>query len=97
MNKLETTFLKRVRQVQYFSLLADEATDRGNWEQLAVNLHFVDESDEVHKDFLEFVEYEPITGEYLAEKTFCCLTSGTSKLMTSTDKVMMGTPTWLAE
>ena len=62
MNKLETTFLKRVRQAQYFSLLADEATDSGNWEQLTVNLHFVDESDEVHKDFLEFVEYESING-----------------------------------
>ena len=49
MNKLEKTFLKRVRQAQYFSLLADEATDSGNWEKLAVNLHFVDESDEVHK------------------------------------------------
>ena len=63
MNKLETTFFKRVRQAQYFSLLADEATDSGNWEQLTVNLHFVDESDEVHKDFLEFVEYESIAGE----------------------------------
>ena len=54
MNKLETTFLKRVRQAQYFSLFADEATNSGNWEQLAVNLHSVDESDEVQKDFLEF-------------------------------------------
>ena len=43
-----------MRQAQYISLLSDEATDSGNWEQLAVNLHFVDESDEVHKDFLEF-------------------------------------------
>ena len=97
MNKLETTFFKRVSQKQYFSLLADEATDSGNLEQLAVNLHFVDESDEVHKDFLEFVEYESITGEYEAEKTFCCLTSGTSKLMISADKIMMGTQTWLGE
>ena len=93
MNKLKTTFLKRVRQAQYFSLLADKATDSRNWEQLAVNLHFVDESEEVHEDFLEFVEYESITGEYLAEKFFCCLTSGTSKLMTSADKIMMETQT----
>ena len=83
-----------MRQAQYFSLLADKATDSGNWEQLDVNLHFVDESDEVHKDFLELVS---ITGGYLVEKMFCYLTCGTSKLMTSADKVMMGTPTWLGE
>ena len=89
--------MKRVRQAQYFSLLADKATDSGNWEQLDVNLHFVDECDEVHKDFLEFVGYQSIAGDYLVEKMFCCLTSETSKLMTSADKVMMGTPTWLGE
>ena len=49
-------------------------TDTQNWEQLAVVLRFVDENDEVHEDFLEFVECESITGEYLADKILDCLT-----------------------
>lgn len=65
--------MSKVENARHFSLLADEATDSGNWEQLAVVLRFVDDKEEVHEDFLEFVECRATTGEYLAGKLLDCL------------------------
>lgn len=65
--------LRQVREAKHFSLLADEATDSGNWEQLVVVLRFVDSQGELHEDFLEFVECTSLTGEYLAGKLLDCL------------------------
>jgi len=71
--QIRDSILSKVENARHFSLLADEATDSGNWEQLAVVLRFVDDKEEVHEDFLEFVECRATTGEYLAGKLLDCL------------------------
>ncbi|GFO01990.1 52 kda repressor of the inhibitor of the protein kinase [Plakobranchus ocellatus] len=58
----------KCEKAKYFSLLADEATASGNWEQLAIVLRYVDEKGEVHEDFLEFVECRALTSGILSSR-----------------------------
>lgn len=51
----------------HFSVLADEATDSANWEQLSIVVRYVDGS-VIREDFLGFVPCEDTTGETLAKK-----------------------------
>ena len=50
-NKLTT----EIKKAKYFSVLADEARDCSNKEQMSFIIRFVDENDEIREEFLEFV------------------------------------------
>ena len=50
-NKLST----EIKKAKYFSVLADEASDCSNKEQISFIICFADENDELREEFLEFV------------------------------------------
>lgn len=50
----------------FFTIIADEATDLSNTEQLSIVVWFVDTNDVIREEFLQFVSYESVvTGEAL--------------------------------
>ena len=54
---------------KFYSVCADEGTDTANQEQLPLIIRFVDTTDEVHEEFMDFVLCDTGTsGEALAEK-----------------------------
>ena len=71
--QIRDKILAEVKTAGHFALLADEATDAGNWEQLALVLRFVDNDNTIREEFLSFLQCESITGEALTEKILQCL------------------------
>ena len=56
-----------VKRAKFFSILADEATDCSNTEQMALVLRFVDNSSKIREDFLGFIECsDELSGEALS-------------------------------
>ncbi|KXJ14854.1 52 kDa repressor of the inhibitor of the protein kinase [Exaiptasia diaphana] len=51
----------------FFTILADEASDVSNTEQLSLSIRFVDENCNIHEEFLGFLSCERTTGEALAK------------------------------
>ena len=49
----------------FFTILADEVTDCSNLEQLSIAIQFVDRSEDIREEFLDFVTMERITGSAL--------------------------------
>ncbi len=63
-NKLTT----EIKKATYFSVLADEASDCSNKEQMSFIIRFVDGNDEIREEFLEFVHCpKGIKGEQICE------------------------------
>ena len=59
--------LEEVQSCRFFSIIADEATDSSNREQLSIVLRFVDDKMDVREEFMGFVECKTgVTGEALA-------------------------------
>lgn len=57
-----------VTKARFFSILADEASDINNKEQLSLVIRFVDESNKIREEFLKFVECsEGLSGEGLCK------------------------------
>ena len=60
----------KIKQAQYFSLLADEAADISKTERLPPVIRFVDASSEIHEEFLGFISCdEGLTGAAIANKS----------------------------
>ena len=60
--------LEEVREAEYFSVIADEATDTYNYEQLSIVLRFVDAEKNVQEEFVGFSECKSgVTGEALPD------------------------------
>lgn len=58
---------EEVRSCRFFSIIADEATDSSNCEQLSIVFRFVDDKMDVREEFMGFVECKTgVTGEALA-------------------------------
>ena len=65
-----------IKHGKFFSILADEATDCSNIEQMAVVLRFVDSSFKIREEFLGFVPCQKrLSGEALAEEISTFITS----------------------
>ena len=60
--------LEKVKKANFFTLLADEARDSSNWEQMTVVLRYVDSNDRIREDFMGFIKCESTTGLALYEK-----------------------------
>ena len=64
---IRNKILQNVRQACFFSIIADEATDVANVEQLSISVRFVD-GETVCEKFLAFLKCEKgVTGEALAD------------------------------
>ena len=60
--------IKEVKNAQFFSILADEASDISNKEQLSLVLRFVDENNEIREEFICFLHCDSgLSGESLAK------------------------------
>ncbi|CAB4018565.1 Hypothetical predicted protein [Paramuricea clavata] len=56
-----------IREAKFFSILADEASDCGNVEQLSIVVQFVDKKHHIREEFLGFVPCKTsVSGEALA-------------------------------
>ena len=67
---IRDAILKEIRSASLFSVMADEATDSANDEQLAVSIRYVHSStNEIEERFLAFSEcIDGVTGEALADQ-----------------------------
>ena len=65
-NIIRNKILQRIREAQFFSVIADEATDSANDEQLSISIRFVEGGTPCEK-FLSFHECDSgVTGEAIA-------------------------------
>ena len=58
--------LTEIKEAKYYSILCDEVSDVSNKEQVSIVLRFVDGSNCIREEFLDFISTERITGEVLA-------------------------------
>ena len=60
--------INEVKNRQFFSILADEASDISNKEQLSLVLRFVDENNEIREEIICFLHCDSgLSGESLAK------------------------------
>ena len=65
---VQEELLDEVRRADFFSVLADEAVDSANIEQMPIVLRFVDKDDNIREEFLDFAAcLEGTTGAALQE------------------------------
>lgn len=68
--------LKDIRSVEWFSLIADEAADVSNREQLVVCIRWVDSNFDIHEDPVELINVPRTDSQTLASAVwfyFVCL------------------------
>ena len=58
--------IQEINDTRFFTILADEVTDRGNMEKLSIAIRFVNRSEDIREKFPYFVTMERITGSSLA-------------------------------
>ena len=72
---IRNKLLLKIRSAKYFSVIADEATDAANDEQLSISVRFLDNS-KPHEKFLGFHEcVSGVTGEAIANDIITQLTN----------------------
>lgn len=75
-DQIRAKLVDKIKSAVHFSLLADEATDSSNWEQLCIVLRYIDsQTFVIREDFLGFVQCEDTTGQTLADKLTTSLQS----------------------
>ena len=67
-NYIKDILVKEIKENRFFSVLADEASDCSNQEQLSLVIRFVDGSGEIREEFLGFLHCDlGLSGKALAE------------------------------
>ena len=67
-NYIKDILVKEIKESRFFSVLADEASDCSNQEQLSLVIRFVDGSGEIREEFLGFLHCDlGLSGKALAE------------------------------
>ena len=59
--------LSEVSDAKFYTVLADEAADSANWEQLPLVLRFVDSESEIRLELVDFVRCESTTGQAISQ------------------------------
>ena len=59
---------KEIQSARFFSVIADEASDCSQTEQLSLVISFIDENSTIREEFVEFVKCESTSAEYLTNK-----------------------------
>lgn len=73
---IQEKIVKEVTKNKFFSILADEATDISNQEQLPLIIRYVDGNDMIREDFVGFYACESgVTGEAISELIKSAVTS----------------------
>ena len=57
-----------IKEARFFSVIADEASDCSNVEQMALVIRFIDENSEVREEFVQFIQCAETGAEYLSNK-----------------------------
>ena len=66
--------ISEVKKNKFFSIIADEAADSSNKEQMSLVLRFVDSAGNVREDFVRFLHCEQgLSGKDLSEVILTCL------------------------
>ena len=73
-NQLYRKLLNKVREVALFSLIADEATDISNKEQLCVSVRWVDTAFTIHESPVELINLPKTAATTIASVIRDCLT-----------------------
>jgi len=68
-----TNILVDIRKANWFSLIADEATDVSNTEQLTVCIRWVDDDFCIYKDPIELIKLPKTDAETIAGELKGCL------------------------
>ena len=63
---IQKKIIDEVKAAKFFTILADEVTDRANLEQLSVVIRFVDGDKQIREEFLDFITVERITGDSIS-------------------------------
>ena len=66
-------FIDEIKIAKFFSILCDDVTDVSNKEQVSIVLRFVDATDTIREEFMDFITTDRITGEALAIRIKECL------------------------
>ena len=61
-------FIEEIKTAKFYSILCDDVTDVSNKEQLSIVFQFVDETNLIREEFLDFIGTDRITGEALASR-----------------------------
>ena len=86
---IRNQILEEVKKAKYYSVLCDEVSDASNKEQVSIVLRFVDGTNSIREEFLDFIYTDRITGEILAGKIKECM-AWTFKTVEA--RAMMGLP-----
>ena len=60
--------ITEIKNARFFSLIADEASDSSQTEQLALVLRFIDSKSEIREEFVQFLACESTSAEFLTNK-----------------------------
>ena len=73
---MKEAIISKVKQVRFFSVLCDEASDSANKEQLSFCLRYIDENDDICEDFLKYIHCPSgLTGKDLYNEIISSLES----------------------
>ena len=68
---IQDKILQKVKQAAFYSIIADEATDASNVEQLSISIHFVGDDNKVYEKFICFHPCQSgVTGEAIDSYIF---------------------------
>ena len=62
---IRQAIVDEIKEAKFFSLIADEASDSSQKEQMSLVLRFVDIDGEIREEFIEFIHCESTTSESL--------------------------------
>ena len=65
---ISQTLVAEIVEAKFFAVLADEAADISNTEQMAIVVRFVDQDCTIREEFLGFVPCEGLSGEAIAKQ-----------------------------
>ena len=66
-SQIREPLVQKCNNAPCFAFIADEATDCSTREQVSICVRYLDESNDIQEQFLEFVEAKSTTGEALAQ------------------------------
>lgn len=67
-NLIQKKISDETKNARFFSMIADEASDISNKEQMALVIRFVDQNSEIREEFMEFLACDSTGAEYLVDK-----------------------------
>ncbi|XP_066913181.1 52 kDa repressor of the inhibitor of the protein kinase-like [Clytia hemisphaerica] len=67
-NIVRRTLAEEIKDAPFYAVMADEASDTSNTEQMALVIRFIDKQSEVREEFIDFLDCTSTKAEYLADR-----------------------------